>query len=526
MHKILLVDDELFEIEGLNKMISWEKYGYKVIGQASNGVEALERIVKEKPELVITDIKMPLMNGLELMKSCCQRHDINTRFIVLSGYDEFDYAKKSMKYGAKNYLLKPVDENELILMLKDIYEEIQRENESNFEIEIVSNSTIERVIQGEKKESVFNRLSFILGIDTHDKIWCMIVEPDHYESLSNQYGEEEIESLRSCIFKCIANGIGGFKNKLNIFDYQNKGFGVIITKKILGSIDIKSLVNNIKGSIKTNCGHGVSVFVGGMADGIKEFKISYEQALIARQYKFFEGGECTILFNQICDSLDKHKSLKPDQVHYIAERIENGKKEEFLLAIDKLFMHLKEKRVSPDIVKMYIDMLVFEVIHIIEEMNGEVDCAVDKYSELLNKRENLVIIELMEKLKKYAVFVHEKIKQIRKKQLTGTFDKIEEYVNNNYKNNINIKGIAKTFYLSPIYVGQLFKKSTGMYFNDYLHKKRIEQAKTLLIRTDMRIYEIAGRVGYVDADYFVNKFSKYERMSPTKYRKIKKVSNT
>lgn len=133
MLKVLLVDDEPLAIEGMKNIIKWEKIGYKICGVAEDGEEAISIIRKTKPDVVVTDIRMPVLDGLELISLVKKRIDSNIKFIILSGYSEFEYAKKAMEFGVKHYLLKPVFEEEMQQVLLELYTEIKKEKESKLQ---------------------------------------------------------------------------------------------------------------------------------------------------------------------------------------------------------------------------------------------------------------------------------------------------------------------------------------------------------------------------------------------------------
>lgn len=250
MYKVMIVDDEPYVREGLKAIIEWERYGFQICYESENGIDAINKVKQERPDLVIADIKMPRMNGLDMIKYCREMLGVHAQYILLTGYGEFEYARQAIRLGVARYLLKPVDEDELIEALADIAREIKRQ----------------------RKDNVIN--------------------------------------------------------------------------------------------------------------------------------------------------------------------------------VNKTVYTVSEETVCSD----------------------------------------------------------------------DIMDRVEEYIRNHFNEDLNLKSIADRFYVNSVYLGQLFRKHFGLYFKDYLHRLRMEEAKKLLKGTELKVYEIAAAVGYSDPNYFVSKFKKITQYTPLEYR--------
>lgn len=350
----MIVDNEPNIRTGLRYLINWEKYNFTIMSQAKNGKDALTKMEKEYPDLIITDIKMPGMDGLELIKYIREElHDHYMNFIILSGYDEFNYAKEAIKYNVRNYLLKPIDENELI-------------------------STLELINRELTKESL----------------------------------------------------------------YEN----------------------------------------------------------------FYEGN--TKIFNE------RFENIK--EISLLIEAIENNNNEEIKKYIETVFKYFRESNLHPRIIKIHIDNLIISLSNIISNMDGDIDNIVRNYCFFRTDLTDLNVTKLEHSLLDFSGECASYIFKLR--QSCRIVNKIKHYVQENYSEDIKLKDIAKKYYINTAYLGQLFKKETGVNFSQYLNMVRIENAKKMLKRTDLHIYQIAEKVGYKNPDYFIIRFKESEKCTPYEYK--------
>ena len=194
------MDDEPYVFEGLRIMVDWEKYGFSICGEASNGEDALEIIKTCNPHLVVTDIKMPVMDGIKLIKSVYEDSNIRAKFIILSGYDEFEYAKSAMQYGVNSYILKPLDEDELNQAVKkvsrQILEERKDEESRNKQLSFVAESAINTILKGEATDSDIKRANFILELDENEEIKMLLLEIDNFDKWMSDCDEIQLREIR------------------------------------------------------------------------------------------------------------------------------------------------------------------------------------------------------------------------------------------------------------------------------------------------------------------------------------------
>ena len=245
----LLVDDEPYVLKALKTMIDWDAYGFSLL-EASNGKEALEKVKTNNPDLIITDIKMPVMNGIEFIRLCLEKYHSPAEFVILSGYDDFSYVKEAMLYNVYDYLLKPIYDDDLNELVSKIAEQIHQKNtkaENDCKkFSFILNQYIRRTIKGEKKPIVLKRISTLLNIGEEDDVICILIEIEsaNKEQLFGsdaKEGDAERQIIESWL---------GFPFLLHLFEDDMGRFGIMATEHMpfFHSIEpsIQELIKNIE----------------------------------------------------------------------------------------------------------------------------------------------------------------------------------------------------------------------------------------------------------------------------------------
>jgi two-component system response regulator YesN len=306
--KVLLVDDEPFVTKALKVLINWEELGYSVCGEASNGQDALELIKKLEPDVVITDIRMPKMDGLELIQYCREMLKTNTKFIILSGYSDFKYAQKAIKYGAKEYLLKPIDETELIDRLKVLYKEFDRERQA---------------VEDSSKQAKFN-----INYKFYKNSGCLILSDD-IRKLNFNYSYDNILSVNHIIEAIEKNEKDKLKTIVREVFCQ--------FYKSLSAVDvIKMHINNIIVELMKLISE-----VGGDADSFIQEHSGYVNQL--EELNFEEARENTL--NLCLEGVSYIKSIKNSSSKGVINEVEKYIKRHYMedinlkLISEKFFMN-------------------------------------------------------------------------------------------------------------------------------------------------------------------------------------------
>ena len=359
MLKVMLVDDEPFIMQGLSVLINWEELGYEIVKMAGNGGEAYEYLKNERVDLIIADISMPVMTGIELLERIREEKLSDAWFIILSGYNEFEYARKAIRYACMDYLLKPIGKEQLTELLNKV----------------------------SQSEALKNR-----------------------ERLSSSGGNED-----------------GSRN----------------SREVLCKEELDRLVSAIE--------------------------------------------------------------------HNDMTRI-NG-------SVDELYDKMYSMGMGGDIISTNISYLQFCLIHLAVEM----DASVDQEEVLRYINENVYDSGNTKgtriHLKRFALSYAEYLTELSKNASTDILLEIEKEIKLNYAENLTLKDLSRKYYVNTSYLGQLFRKKYDQSFKDYLSSVRINEAASMLLKTDEKIAIIAEKVGYKDMDYFIQKFIDLKGCTPARYRR-------
>ena len=525
MLKVLLVDDEPLAIEGMKNNIKWEKMGYRICGEAADGEEAVSIIQNVKPDVVVTDIRMPVIDGLELISIVKKRIDSSIKFIILSGYSEFEYAKKAMEFGVRHYLLKPVFEEEMHQVLKELYTEINEEKKSQLQKTEEAHMSISSLIKKlTQKDGNYHELINIYNCAFNEnpaKVWYYALLRIIPDCADRQYcassREKEDLNVVAEYMREIAN-LSIEKNKeLFVINHSANTFGLFIG--ILAEKPnynhFKNILIEIAEPIRQKYGFDYQISVGIHIKSLKEIKKAYNTSLKALERSFYSDLNSVVFYHAVKDVNFNYNFLNSEFINSVIQAIEEIDEEKVERIIQREFAFFKKKLLDPEIVQIYVNNIIYRSNKIIGKTDDEENFKID-ISELEN-RENSI-----SQLKK-AVIHHCKhccrvLGKKNRENLDENTYRIEEYIRENYKRPITIKEMSKELYINPVYLGQLFKKTFGMRFSDYVHQMRIDEAKRLLEETTMEISEIAREVGYSSYNTFLKYFEKNTGTKPADYK--------
>ena len=535
LYSIILVDDEEEVRKSIIKQIDWESAGFKVVGDAENGEDALEKIEVLEPDVVLTDIRMPYMDGLTLAEKIRQRYP-SMKVVIFSGYDDFEYAQKAIKLNVTEYILKPVNVEELTSILKRI--------KSNLDEEIEEKRNVSRLRENYRKslpiirEQFFNdmvhrRLSddliesklreYDIPITGARKWVIAAVDVEKSDDRSKKtlslHEEEELipisvmqivrEKLKSyCRFSLFQSTAEAEMVVIAALDDDNTTTGLI---DVLGDI-CKEAKRILEVPVTIGIGHSVT--------GLSKIAGSYQSAVEALGYKAVVGSGITIYINDMepvgsgklefdnADESDFISAVKfgPDEkIEAVTTRI-SGK-------LESAKVHYRQQQVYVfGVLNTIIQMIQQYDLNLEEILGGELEylSVIDK----LQKRE-----EFGDWLLKTAHKMNQAINQERDITTRQVIQQAKQYIMDNYQNpDLSVEMICRHLHMSPAYFSTMFKKETGQAYIAYLTEIRLNKAVELLNKTDDKTYVIASKVGYQEQNYFSYVFKKKFGVSPTKFR--------
>ncbi|WP_223589065.1 response regulator transcription factor [Neobacillus bataviensis] len=517
MHKAVIVDDEIFFRQGLKSLIDWKSCGFDVVADASNGEDALAIIHKIKPDLVVTDIRMPVLDGLELIKQLKQKEGHHPKFIIISGHSDFKYAQQAVRYGVHDFILKPIDQEEVEGTLKSLSKSVT-EQKIMFEKdkELKKAIILDNLIFGMVDEREVNELSSDLSLEDVSEYYYMVVEVNGLPLLPGDAECQLKEKLTNIIRDIQDTRIG-----VLIQDLGQGSYGVIIPATYLKrfQMQIAQFAHWTYGLLTKCMNQKITFFIGSAVPKLHLIRNSYETAQEIRQYKYTQEEQNIFLYHEFeKNRLITYTELEDSYYHLLMEHVEENTTISIMETIDKIFLQFSWRRMAKAAVLASITRCVHSILKIIKNMDGDESQLKTFQNMLYLQNYNVTLQQLRKLFLEYVLESKEYIVILRKQSANGEANKIKQFVDLHYRENISLKTIAAKFYMNPVYLGQLFKKAYGIYFKDYLLQVRISEAKKLLRQTEMKIYEIAESVGFNNTDYFVTIFGRLEKITPTEYR--------
>lgn len=509
MIQVLIVDDEVLAINYLKNMIDWKEQGFEIIGEATNGKKALEIYLEKKPQLVISDIKMPIMDGLELTKQITKNND-KTKVLLTTAYKDFEYAKEAIKYGVANYLIKhEINKasltDELNKIKKDIDKEMQVEK-------IVRARFVKNIFEGnyhvgdidESGRSVFGEKFILLVTRTDKSYFALNKNNDNTKSsfcLIDSLNEIPIlinEKMKHITSLEISNDICVIL--LNVDE---------IYSELKLSQFIYEFIHVLQGNVKEMYQNTISA-VATSYKTIDELADTFREASNAIRYTVFKGKE-SILW------LDKLPITRPDKLLDLEDyhaHLMTFTSETDIEGVSHIVTELFEKLTTP-----YWNLS--ELRHVTMRLDRDLSKLREEYNIVHDEDKNIPfsVSEVRDYyIEKYKSYI-EQISKLSKAQYSKPVQNVIEYIIKHYNQEIGLEDIGDEFGLNGIYLGQLFKKETDITFLKYLTNYRIEEAKKLLITGKYNVSEVSEMVGYKTAQYFSQIFYKAAGIKPQEYKK-------
>lgn len=517
MLSVLIADDEKNIRDGLKCLLDWEALGFIVIDEAATGDEALEKIVKINPDIVLMDIRMPGLLGIEVIAQS-QKCGYTGKFIIISGYSDFTYAKEAIHLGVESYITKPIDEDELeatLLRIKDeLTKELEQKNSYKKYREKARNTILLDILQGNLVPD--KKLCDDLGLISD--CYSVVVYEKYIQDMENG-GYNFSDLLR------VTN------QDNNTYEILSDGVKVIIILKGNFSLDRFNGFLSHYEEFPPQTGSPLdSIFLayGRVVSSPRELSLSFDDVstLISRRF-FCLQGQHTLGPDELPKIDAKTAALSEDRLKEFAilltDYIQSFNRNKMAETLYSLESYLFKVNSSTNDIKLALEDMFLQIK---EKMN------ITYPESSIPFPTNAEIITLIEKkhyLYEIIQFFSEQFEMVMNATGNSTrdslFDDIIYYINHNYTKNLKLESIAPLFGYNSAYLGKVFSKKIGENFNSYVDHVRINQSKRLLKEKNIKVYEVAEAVGYKNVDYFHKKFRKYEGISPAEFRKNAGISD-
>ncbi|WP_186578223.1 response regulator transcription factor [Aquibacillus kalidii] len=494
MRKVVIIDDEPIVREGLRNIISWSDYGYYICDVGVDGRDGLNKIRLQDPDLVLIDIRMPGFSGIEIIQQI-KEEGYKCKFIILSGYSSFSYAKESIKLGIGSYLLKPIDEEELISSIVKVSEELKQEENINNQLtlfkRINEEQSLKKLLEGRAHEideslleewtdELFQVVSLFKEINQPGYQWLTNELTDHEDAIKLIRKDARIHLLFINQEEKVIKDYIQFLIT-NLEKYGNEGCTVLLGNPVTGSVQIVDSFRQTQKLKDVYFCHSQESF------------LSYEMLEEKTQGKSLETIKNNLCrFMEFNDFKNITNELKQVEKYY-------------------QFSYFSQDRVKAEIIDFTASIFEYLQKHHSSVVFTPKEVLVDK----ILKQPTLQ--DLLQYIQKELEAVSQNINKNTSNR--STVQKMKDYVDQYFYEDLNLKLLAELFNYNSSYLGKKFKKQTGEYFHTYLDRVRIEKAKVALSKGDDKVYQISERVGYCNIDYFHKKFKKYVGISPKEYQK-------
>lgn len=532
MFKVLIIDDEPTIRKGLINIINWKKFQCEICGEAGDGIEGLEIIEEYKPDLIFADINMPEVGGLEMIKSA-KAIIPYSKFIILSGYREFEYMQEAIKLGAFDYILKPSSIEDICEVVKRAVIELKYQRDNQLETKKLKKCFEESIPL--LKEKLL-----------HDIIFQININEEEIEEGFELYGIHIQEFIMMMI------EIDGDSKKREPYQRQLYQFGIINTveemfaeefkveKVVLNSKQIAFIISptdssellvdtvykkgsNIQQIIESCFDFTVTIAISTKGEGSSTLHDKMGECKSALAYRFYMGNSSIILYRDL-NGFYKGQDNLPFEGYdkSLCEAIKTGNEENVKNILAQINEKLIGVNLDPERIKTFYWNLIYEInmirisIKNLEVQEREVSRDISSLYKLIENATQ--IKELQELLEEVALSVVGRINRYNKKNINQILQNAMNYICENYTISITLNDLAEHTYVSTYYLSRMFKKELGKNFVEYLNEVRIEKAKELLKSNRHKTYEVAELVGIQDPHYFSKIFKKYVNMTPTEYK--------
>lgn len=519
MYQVWIVDDEPFILEGLAAVVDWPSLQLSIAGQAENGKDALEQIESQNAQvdILITDIAMPEMDGLELIRTL-KSVNPDLKSIILSGYNEFEYVREGMRIGIENYLLKPINLEELTQTLTGTVDKLNRSRIDALsldQIELLKDNILFRWVTGRiGKEQWKMRSDFLrLRLDSPYAA-AAIVKPD-----------PERDGWPPGIASEIRKHVGEFMARRGVphLVFQDIDDHTVL---VLGlengtqetSDRLRTTLEELGQEIGERFGIRPLIAFGSAEPEFENVPSSYRNALLTLDYALLFPRERLLSYDAVASYAEREGALLADPEAYARLLLAHDEQALYRQIDEDFEAFARQEGVTPAELRNVAVEMVVQMKKLLKDLKPSPVLS-HAYHDAVNR---IFRSATLEQVKSHVRYVAAEVFQA----LSGRQDKspvirqIVEHIHSAYREDFSLKTLGQTYRIHPVYLGQLFHKEMNQSFSDYLNGYRIEKAKELMKDPSMKTHDIASAVGYWDAAHFYKHFKKYVGVPPSQYRKM------
>jgi two-component system response regulator YesN len=531
MHRILIIDDDRIIRKGLVQTIPWEKYGFQLGGEAADGEQGLKLIEEWHPHIVISDIRMPFMDGLDMARIVKERYPM-IKLILLTGYNDFTYAQQAVKIKAFDYLLKPVDKELLLEKVQKAAVEWDEENIAQQRINEANpffrQAFLKKLIECQDEEEELLQEAISLGIElTGETFIVFLIKVDEYYKDSMEMSEfiELQKAFKYCVFN-ICEELTHVQRKGGVVELERDELVLLYSSDETtedAEENARNLAEEIKNAVKKYLKTTVTIALGGVHQGISCIRSSYQEAQSLLRFRHFIGKDKVYSLVDVGFSSSNDTNIQIEGKEYeLVHNVKLGLVQDALGVISDLeCMMMQQNNLSLYHVRLLAVQLIISLFSGATEWAREWEKAqrgnMSIYYNRINEMQT--IGEILNLIKTVVCSLAEFMTSQRERYKGGVIGEAAKYIEENYaKQGLSLQEVAKHVHMNPVYLSTLFKQEKDINFSDFLLKIRMEKAMELLRRNHMKTYEVAEIIGYSSPEYFSVCFKKYTGVPPVEFK--------
>ena len=504
MYQLMIIDDEPIVRCGIRSLIQWENYQFEVCAEGLDGKDGLRKVLEYQPDLVLVDVKMPGMSGIELIQEA-RKQGFNGKFIILTGYSDFEFAKQAISLGVRAYLLKPIDEEELMTNLSEILFELdaKKNRDAYFtKSELIARQEVmRRLLHPNNASEELKRDMKLYGLDFKEHCYCCAIVSMKILEKSPVPTEETIHFLT---------------RDMNQMESIMMEDAMVLLCRGMTFAEVATRINQNIERMEARHMEIPYVFLGHNVIHWQDIQFSYESARFFWEHRFLYAKERVI-------TIDMPESMEQITVERILEQLEKFVDIGDMKGIEDTMTELEQYARTRLLKESDIKVLVaHNLILLHNRLLLKYDHKKAEFPSLTQLREEIKNCNSIDSLISKAVNFCKAMSGIVEGSTSDNIAKrVLAYMEKNYDKDLKLENIAKAFNYNSAYLGKLFKKEMGEGFNNILDSIRIENAKKLLVEQDYKVYQVSEKVGFSNIDYFYNKFKKHVGVSPKEFQKRK-----
>ena len=541
MYKLLIVDDEPTVRTGLRAYYDWNSLDIEVIGEADDGDVALEMIEREPPDLILTDVRMPSMDGITLSRLVSERFP-RSKIVFVSGHDDAEYLKSALQVSAVDYIFKPVNLQELNEVIRRVVADLdseraerQRDEDAKDKLResmpLLREKFLMSLISGiAPKQQLRERLEFLgLDLPVEAPYWVIVISVDNMAEVTGSRSEHDRQLLWYSVLNVCQELIDRHLSGYAFGHRLGEFVGILRSPERDEDVpDAAEALIALAGDIRDNLERwlrlGVTIGIGEPVSDLSDLAHCYKQAREAADHKWYLGKNQIITMDSLEETGEDAGGLRhydPDDYERLASALKAADANMLREVLDRIFEDLlRNRRDGLKYGRNVCMQIVLSAGRLLMELNvqsAESDAAESGVWEALFEQETLG--DMRQLIESYLLDMCERIREKRCGRTTGVVERVRAIIEEKYADgDLTVADIGKEVYLTPTYVSLLFKQETGHTIGEFLTQVRIDRAKEMLRDPQYKLYDICYAIGYTDPSYFTKLFKKMTGVTPSVYR--------